>query len=107
MRNAWMILAGLALVAGPALAQDSEDAVQTGTESAGKPAARTPVPLAGKRLACKETGTKNGLRGAELQDQMQVCLEEAKLGCLKDAIAQKARGKDRREFILKCMDTAG
>ena len=107
MRNAWMILAALALLSGPTLAQDGEDAGQSGTESAGKPAARTPAPLTGKKLACKESGAKNGLKGADLQDHMQVCLEEAKLACLKDAVAQKARGKDRRDFIVKCMDTAG
>lgn len=106
MRNAWMILAGLALVAGPALAQSDEDAAQPSTESGGKPGAKVPGPLTGKKLACKESGAKNGLKGFELQDHMQLCIEEARLACLKDAIAQKARGKDRRDFMVKCMDTA-
>ena len=107
MRNAWMIVAGLAVFAGPALAQSEEESAPPAAESSDKPAAKTPGTLTGKRLACKESGAKNGLKGFDLQDHMQLCIEEARLACLKDAIAQKARGKDRKDFMVKCMETAG
>lgn len=43
------------------------------------------------------------LRGPDLQDQVAVCVQEARLACLKQAIAQKARGPQRAEFIAKCL----
>ena len=103
MRNAWILVA-LALSAGPATAQTEEPAkpAAEGEKPAAKPAVAT-----AKKLACKEAGVKNGLRGPDLGDHIQVCVEEAKLACLKQAVAQKARGPERKDFMLKCMDSPG
>jgi hypothetical protein len=44
-----------------------------------------------------------GARGQERRDQMQVCVAEARLDCLKQAIAQKVVGPQRVEFVKNCL----
>ena len=44
-----------------------------------------------------------GLQGQERQDQMQLCLAQARLDCLKQAIDQKVTGPQRRDFIHTCV----
>jgi hypothetical protein len=44
-----------------------------------------------------------GHRGADLRDFAVVCLAEARLTCLKQAVAQKVRGTDRRDFMGRCL----
>jgi len=57
-----------------------------------------------KRLsACAQEGTSKGMRGPELRDYTVVCLAEARLTCLKQAVAQKVRGSDRKDFMGKCL----
>jgi hypothetical protein len=56
-----------------------------------------------KRAQCRRAGMGQALRGPDLQDQVAVCVQEARLACLKQAIAQKARGPQRAEFIAKCL----
>jgi hypothetical protein len=46
------------------------------------------------------------MRGPDLQDAVQVCVAEAHLDCLKQAVAAKARGPQRRSFIETCMNQA-
>jgi hypothetical protein len=43
------------------------------------------------------------MRGPELRDYSVVCLAEARLTCLKQAVAQKVRGPDRKDFMGKCL----
>jgi hypothetical protein len=59
-----------------------------------------PVPT-GKWLTCRTSA--QALQGQDRSDQMQLCLEEARLDCLKQAIAQKVVGPQRRDFIKTCM----
>jgi hypothetical protein len=63
------------------------------------------VPMAEKmRLnACLQDGMNKGRRGADLRDYAVVCLAEARLTCLKQAVAQKMRGPDRRDFMGRCL----
>ena len=56
-----------------------------------------------KRGDCRQEGTSQGLRGLDLADHVAVCVLEARLACLKQAIEQKARGAQRRSFITKCL----
>jgi hypothetical protein len=56
-----------------------------------------------KRVACRQEGTNKGMRGADLQDYVAVCVLEARLACLKQAVAEKIRSPARRDFISKCM----
>jgi hypothetical protein len=44
-----------------------------------------------------------GKRGQERQDQMQLCLAQGHLDCLKQAIDQKVVGPQRKDFIKNCM----
>lgn len=99
MRIAGIVLA-LCLLGNSAVALAQE--LESPTESeGGKPKGQT----AAKRAACRGAGIKDGLRGQALSDHVQLCFEEAKLACLKDAIAKKVTGKDRKDFIQKCLDT--
>jgi hypothetical protein len=54
-----------------------------------------------KRFACQAAA--QGLKGQERQDQMQLCMEQARLDCLKQAIDQKIVSPQRREFVRNCV----
>jgi hypothetical protein len=58
-----------------------------------------------KRQACRQEGQGKGQRGADLQDYVVVCVAEARLTCLKQAVADKVRGQARRDFINKCLSS--
>jgi hypothetical protein len=40
---------------------------------------------------------------ADLRDYAVVCLAEARLTCLKQALAQRMRVADRRDFMGRCL----
>ena len=44
-----------------------------------------------------------GKYGQERQDQMQLCMAQARVECLKQAIDQKVVGPGRKDFIKNCM----
>jgi hypothetical protein len=56
-----------------------------------------------KRADCRQEGTTQGLRGPDLVDHVAVCVLEARLTCLKQAIEDKARGPQRRSYMAKCL----
>ena len=64
------------------------------------PAAAVPV-VSGKRFACQ--AASQTLRGQERADQLQLCMAQARLDCLKQAIDQKIVGPQRREFVKGCV----
>ena len=47
------------------------------------------------------------MKGQERQDQMQLCMAQAHLDCLKQAIDQKVVGPQRRDFMKTCMGGGG
>ena len=59
-----------------------------------------PVPL-GKRFACQTAS--QGLKGQEQRDQVQLCVAQAHLDCLKQAIDQKIVGPERKDFLKSCV----
>jgi hypothetical protein len=63
------------------------------------PAGTVPVP-ATKRVTC--LATTQALQGQDKRDQMQLCMAQARLDCLKQAIDQKIVGKARKDFINTC-----
>ena len=74
-------------------------AAATFAQSTPTPAA---VPLAvGKRLACRTAS--QSMKGQEQRDQMQLCMAQAHLDCLKQAIDQKIVGPQRKDFVQSCM----
>jgi hypothetical protein len=85
-------------------------AQSTSTPSAtpGPAAAATSSPAApgsanagGKRGECAISA--QGKTGQERQDQMQLCLAQGRVDCLKQAIDQKIVGPQRKDFIKNCM----
>ena len=80
------------LIVAPALAQTPAPAAS--------PPATVPVP-ATKRVTC--LATTASLKGQDKRDQLQLCLAQARLDCLKQAIDQKVVGPQRREFVQTCV----
>ena len=66
------------------------------------PAAPATVPVpATKRVTC--LATTASLKGQDKRDQMQLCMAQARMDCLKQAIDQKIVGPQRREFVRTCV----
>jgi hypothetical protein len=93
------IVASLAIAA-TAHAQAPTTPAATGPATVA-PAAAVPVPSS-KRFACHTAS--QGLKGQEQRDQVQLCIAQARIDCLKQAIDQKIVGRERREFVKSCMD---
>jgi hypothetical protein len=55
-----------------------------------------------KRFACRTAS--QGFKGQEQRDQMQLCMAQAHLDCLKQAIDQKIVGPQRKEFVKNCAE---
>ena len=72
----------------------SAPAVQTVTAPA------TPVNPS-RRFICRAASQK--YRGQERADQMQLCVEQARLDCLHQAIDQKVVGPQRKDFVQDCV----
>ena len=83
-----------------ALAQSSTSTLST-TAVQTNPAPAAPV-TPSKRYACRATAQK--FQGQDRADQMQLCLAQARLDCLKQAIDQKVVGSQRREFVRTCVN---
>ncbi|OAF05137.1 hypothetical protein AYJ54_22045 [Bradyrhizobium centrolobii] len=63
-----------------------------------------PVP-ATKRVTC--LSSTQSLKGQDKRDQMQLCMAQARLDCLKQAIDQKIVGEPRKNFVKSCVGTDG
>ncbi|RXT33706.1 hypothetical protein [Bradyrhizobium betae] len=83
------------LIIAPVFAQTTPPAAPTTT---------VPVP-ATKRVTC--LGSAQNLKGQDKRDQMQLCLAQARLDCLKQAIDQKVVGEARKTFIKTCVGGDG
>lgn len=68
------------------------------------PTATVPVP-ATKRVTC--LATAQNLKGQEKRDQMQLCMAQARVDCLKQAIDQKVVGAARKSAIKACVGSDG
>ncbi|MCP3463862.1 hypothetical protein [Bradyrhizobium sp. CCGUVB23] len=76
---------------------------QTSSPQAAAPGSQTstvPVP-ATKRVTC--LATTQSLKGQDKRDQMQLCMAQARLDCLKQAIDQKVVGEPRKDFVKSCV----
>jgi|SRR5450432_1999338 hypothetical protein len=71
----------------------------TAVPAQSNPSPAVPVPM-GKRFACQTAS--QGLKGQERQDQVQLCVAQAHLDCLKQAIDQKIVGPQRKDFVRSC-----
>ena len=101
-------MAGLAviLISAAALAQSGAPAPDPSTNPEPTPKISNitgppqPVP-SGKWLTCHTSA--QALRGQDKKDQIELCVAQARLDCLKQAIANKVTGPQRREYIKTCM----
>ncbi len=78
----------------PAPAPSSAPVVQTVTAPA------APVNPS-RRFICRAAAQK--FQGQDRADQMQLCVEQARLDCLRQAIDQKVVGPQRRDFVQTCV----
>ncbi|WP_234685456.1 hypothetical protein [Bradyrhizobium monzae] len=90
------VAASLCLIVTPAFAQT--------TPAPAAPTATVPVP-ATKRVTC--LGATQNLKGQDKRDQMQLCMAQARLDCLKQAIDQKVVGEARKSAIKTCVGADG
>jgi hypothetical protein len=75
-----------------------------GDAAPAKPARAKPAPNPGealRRKTCRD-GADQSLKGADLKDAVEVCMAEARLSCLKKAVEDKVRGKQRQAFMSTC-----
>ena len=59
-----------------------------------------PAP-SGKKLACQ--AASEAVKGQARKDQMQLCMMQARLDCLKQAIDQNIVGPQRNDFVKSCV----
>jgi hypothetical protein len=55
-----------------------------------------------KPVDCAAQARQQGLRGPAVRDSVQICREEQRLACLKEAVERKIVGETRRDFIRSC-----
>jgi hypothetical protein len=67
---------------------------------AGPVTTAAPAP-SGKKLACQTAS--EAVKGQARQDQMQLCMMQARLDCLKQAIDQNIVGPPRKDFVKSCV----
>ena len=101
----WAIVSTLAMsiVAASAALSQSATSPQSGAPDATVAINRdAPVPVVpSRRMACVTAA--RAAQGQEHQDQMQLCMAQAHLDCLKQAIDQKITGDQRKEFVRTCI----
>lgn len=94
-----LITAGSLLVSVAALAQSTPAPAPAAAPAQENTAAAAPVPGA-KRAACHSA--TQALKGQDKRDQMQLCMAQARLDCLKQAVEQKVIGPQRKDFVRSC-----
>jgi len=101
MAAGWLCLA----VAAFAQSTSTPPATPTPAPSAATAAAANPstgtATGGGKRAECLVAA--QGKKGQDRQDEMQLCLAQGHVDCLKQAIDQKVVGPQRKDFIKNCM----
>ncbi|MGY4317723.1 hypothetical protein [Bradyrhizobium sp. B120] len=98
-----LVSAGSLLVSVAAFAQSTSTPAPAAAPAAApaqeNTSAAAPVPGA-KRAACQSAA--KALKGQDRHDQMQLCMAQAHLDCLKQAIDQKITGPQRKDFVKSC-----
>lgn len=62
-----------------------------------------PVMRVGKRETCRQAVTAKHLSRHQARDHMQLCVAQARVECLRQAIDQKLRGSARRVYVKSCV----
>jgi psiF repeat len=100
MRISLAAIAASLAIAATAYAQAPSTPAATDPATAA-PAAAVPVPSS-KRFACHTAA--QGLQGQDRRDQIQLCVAQARVDCLKQAIEQKIVGQERKAFVKSCVE---
>ncbi|GLR86952.1 hypothetical protein [Bradyrhizobium iriomotense] len=96
-----MKLSSIALATGLVCLIVASVSAQTSSPAApSSPTSTVPVP-ATKRVTC--LATTASLKGQDKRDQMQLCMAQARVDCLKQAIDQKVVGEPRKDFVKSCV----
>jgi len=103
-----VMAAGWLCLAVAAFAQSTSTPQTTPTQApAAAPAAAAANPSTGAAAGGGKHGeclvAAQGKKGQDRQDEMQLCLAQGHLDCLKQAIDQKVVGPQRKDFIKNCM----
>jgi hypothetical protein len=72
-----------------------------GAPSPSTPSASTPP------VDCRAQAQSKGLRGQAARDAMEICVEEQRLACVKEAVEKKVVGAARRDFVRSCAGRPG
>jgi len=93
----------ISIVAASAALSQSATSPQSSTpESTVAVNRAAPVPVTpSRRMVCVTAA--RGTQGQQHQDQMQLCMAQAHLDCLKQAIDQNITGDERKEFVRTCI----
>jgi hypothetical protein len=91
--KSWLL--GIVVVLGVVTGASAQNGPAAAPETAAAPAP------GGRKAACQATA--QSLKGQEKRDQIQLCLAQAHLDCVKQAIDQKTVGPQRRDFIKTCI----
>jgi hypothetical protein len=100
-----LAVSGASLAQAPAPAQPAPDAgapAPDGAAPAKAPARAKPNPGEVLRRSTCRQKVDQTLKGADLVDALQICVAEARLNCLKQAVGDKVRGKKREAFMSTC-----
>jgi hypothetical protein len=62
-----------------------------------------PATRVGRRETCRQSVSAKHLGRHQQRDQMQLCVAQARVECLKQAIDQKLRGSARRVYVKSCV----
>ncbi|PDT72438.1 hypothetical protein [Bradyrhizobium sp. C9] len=96
-----LVSAGSLLVSVAAFAQAASTPAAAPAAAPAQESTSAAVPVPGaKRAACQSAA--KALKGQDRHDQMQLCMAQAHLDCLKQAIDQKIVGPQRKDFVKSC-----
>jgi hypothetical protein len=102
-----VMAAGWLCLAMAAFAQSTTPSAQPSPAPAAAPAS----PSSGSPTGGGKRGDRliaaQGKKGQERQDEMQLCMAQGHLDCLKQAIDQKVVGEPRKNFIKSCVGGDG
>jgi hypothetical protein len=95
-----VVLATVALAQSSPAAPAGAAATPPAAAAPAAPATAAASP-SGKKLACQ--AASEAVKGQARKDQMQLCMMQARLDCLKQAIDQNIVGPQRKDFVKSCV----
>jgi hypothetical protein len=101
MAAGWLCLAVAAFAQSTSTPTPAPSAAPTGASAAAANPSTCAATGGGKRTECLVAA--QGKKGQDRQDEMQMCLAQGHVDCLKQAIDQKVVGPQRKDFIKNCM----